>query len=93
MRRALRDVKIFKSFREQEAFEIRYYAKLSPEERQRIAKELRERVYGKEIPPIRKQKIATHYIGLSALIKNKEACGRPRDLEDLKYLREAAKKR
>jgi hypothetical protein len=42
---------------------------------------------------IRKQTITIHYIGLSALIKNKEACGRPKDLEDLKYLREAAKKR
>src|SRR5512135_1695769 len=42
---------------------------------------------------IRKQAITIHYIGLSALIKNKEACGRPKDLEDLKYLREAAKKR
>jgi hypothetical protein len=41
---------------------------------------------------IRKQSITIHYIGLSALIKNKEACGRPKDLEDLKYLREAAKR-
>ena len=41
---------------------------------------------------IRKQSITVQYIGLSALIKNKEACGRPKDLEDLKYLREAAKK-
>lgn len=32
------------------------------------------------------------YIGLSALIKNKEACGRPKDLEDLKYLKEKAKR-
>jgi hypothetical protein len=29
---------------------------------------------------------------LAALIKNKKAVGRPKDLEDLKYLREAAKK-
>jgi hypothetical protein len=41
---------------------------------------------------IRKQSITIHYIGLSALIKNKKACGRPKDLEDLKYLLEAAKK-
>jgi hypothetical protein len=41
---------------------------------------------------IRKRRITIYYIGLSALIKNKEACGRPKDLEDLKYLREAAKK-
>jgi hypothetical protein len=36
--------------------------------------------------------VSIHYIGLAALIKNKEAAGRPKDLEDLKYLREAAKK-
>lgn len=41
---------------------------------------------------IRKQSVTVHYIGLAALIKNKQACGRPKDLEDLKYLREAAKK-
>jgi hypothetical protein len=40
---------------------------------------------------IRKKKITIPYIGLLALIKNKEACGRPKDLEDLKYLREAAR--
>jgi hypothetical protein len=53
MKRAPGDVKIFKDFREQEAFEIRYYVRLSPEERQRIAKELRERYYGKKVPRIR----------------------------------------
>ena len=28
-----------------------------------------------------------HYIGIDALIKNKESVGRPRDLEDLKFLK------
>ncbi len=41
---------------------------------------------------VRGQAIAVCYIGLAALIKNKKAVGRPKDLEDLKYLREAAKK-
>lgn len=41
---------------------------------------------------IQGQNIDIRYIGLAALIKNKKACGRPKDLEDLKYLREAAKK-
>ena len=41
---------------------------------------------------IKKRRVTIHFIGLSALIKNKEACGRPKDLEDLKYLREAAKR-
>ena len=27
-----------------------------------------------------------HYIGIDALIKNKQSVGRPRDLEDLKFL-------
>lgn len=41
---------------------------------------------------VRGQTIAVCYIGLAALIKNKKAVGRPKDLEDLKYLRAAAKK-
>ena len=40
-----------------------------------------------------KRPLTILYIGLSALIKNKQACGRPKDLEDLKYLRAAAKRR
>ena len=46
-------VKIFRSFEEQEAWEIQYYVSLTPEERQRIARELRERVYGQNPPGIR----------------------------------------
>jgi hypothetical protein len=42
---------------------------------------------------IRGQTIAVCYIGLAALIKNKKAVGRPKDLEDLKYLLEAAKRK
>jgi hypothetical protein len=40
---------------------------------------------------IQDQKIPLHFIGLDELIRNKEILGRPRDLEDLKYLREARK--
>jgi len=32
------------------------------------------------------------YMGLSELIRNKEAAGRPKDLEDLQYLRAAARR-
>jgi len=53
MKRMPKAVKIFKSFREQEAYDIQYYTNLSPEERQRIARELRERYYGKNAPRIR----------------------------------------
>jgi hypothetical protein len=42
---------------------------------------------------IRGQEISVCYIGLAALIKNKKAVGRPKDLEDLKYLLEAAKRK
>lgn len=31
-----------------------------------------------------------HYVGLAELIRNKEACARPKDQEDLKYLRRIA---
>jgi len=40
---------------------------------------------------IKGKRVRLPYIGLSALIKNKQACGRPKDLEDLKYLKEKAK--
>lgn len=46
-------VKVFKSHEEQEAWDIQYYISLSPEERQRIARKLRERYYGPNPPRIR----------------------------------------
>jgi len=46
MKQRPKAVKIFKSFSEQEAWDIQHYISLSPEERQRIARELRERYYG-----------------------------------------------
>jgi hypothetical protein len=39
------------------------------------------------------KKIPIYLIGLKQLIKNKEAIARPKDMEDLKYLREAKKLR
>jgi hypothetical protein len=53
MKRTSKVVRIFKSFEDQEAWDIQYYINLSPEERQRIARELRERYYGKNPPRIR----------------------------------------
>jgi hypothetical protein len=41
---------------------------------------------------IRDKAVKVPYIGLAALIKNKESCGRPKDLDDLSFLRAAAKK-
>jgi hypothetical protein len=40
---------------------------------------------GREVP--------IHLIGLEELIKNKKAIGRPKDMEDLKYLKEVKKLR
>ena len=53
MEEASRVVKIFKSHEEQETWDIQYYVSLRPEERQRIARELRERYYGANPPRIR----------------------------------------
>jgi hypothetical protein len=53
MKRTPKAVRIFDSFGEQEAHDIRYYTSLRPEERQRIARELRERYFGKNAPRIR----------------------------------------
>jgi hypothetical protein len=39
------------------------------------------------------KKIPVYLIGLKELIRNKEATARPKDMEDLKYLREAKKLR
>ncbi len=44
-----------------------------------------------QVHVIKGKKIRVPFIGLSDLIRNKEACGRPKDLEDLKYLREKAR--
>jgi len=42
---------------------------------------------------IRGEKIPTYFIGLNQLIKNKELLKRYKDLEDLKYLKKAKKKK
>ena len=39
---------------------------------------------------VSRRKYAVYFIGLDALIKNKESIRRPKDLEDLKYLKAAA---
>lgn len=39
------------------------------------------------------KKLPVYLIGLKELIKNKEAIGRPKDMEDLKYLRQVIKLR
>jgi hypothetical protein len=59
MDKIVRVVKIFKSFEEQEAADIRYYVGLTPEERIRISRELRERFFGADPPPIKRPGKAT----------------------------------
>jgi len=39
--------------------------------------------------PLKGKEIKVHYVSLGKLIQNKEAAGRPRDQEDLTYLRRA----
>jgi hypothetical protein len=43
-------------------------------------------------PSLQDKEIAIYYIGLAELIKNKEAVGRHKDLEDLKFLNKVSKK-
>jgi hypothetical protein len=42
---------------------------------------------------IKKRLCPVFFIGLDELIKNKEAISRPKDLDDLRYLKKATKKR
>lgn len=46
-------VKISKSFKEAEEWDIEQQIKMSPRERQRAAKKLKERVYGKDVKDVR----------------------------------------
>ena len=46
----------------------------------------------KEMIPHGRKKFGIFYIGLEDLLMNKKAAGRPRDLEDLKFLLKARKK-
>jgi len=55
MDKHVRVVKIFKSFEEQDAADVRYYVSLTPVERIRIARKLRERFFGTDPPPVRRR--------------------------------------
>jgi len=37
------------------------------------------------------EELPLHYLGLAHLIRNKEACARPKDQDDLKFLRQIAR--
>ncbi len=58
MKHRRKQVKVFSSFEDQEASDIQYYIGLSPEARQRIARVLRQRFYGKNSPRIRSAEAA-----------------------------------
>jgi len=58
LKRRRTQVKVFRSFEDQEASDIQYYIGLSPEARQRIARVLRKRFYGKNPPRIRSAEAA-----------------------------------
>ncbi len=58
MKRTRREVKVFRSHKEQEAADIRFYIRLTPRERQRIARELQVRYFGDHPRPIRESRPA-----------------------------------
>ena len=73
-----RIVHIARSFDEARAWDIEQHLALTPEERQRAAKELRDRVYGADCPDVRQ----VH-----------RAASRAEDQEDLTYLEAALARR
>jgi hypothetical protein len=78
-----RSFNIATSFSDAKRWDILQQISLTPEQRQRAAKELKQRVFGKHAPDVR----ALHAgIGLKQLIKNKAAVKRHRDCEDLEFL-------
>ena len=48
-----------KNFEEAEAWDILQHIRMTPEERQEVAAELRKRVYGKESPDVRETHLRT----------------------------------
>jgi hypothetical protein len=58
---------------------------MTPEQRQEASEQLRYRAYSSHTPDVRE----AHLLGLDKLITNKETIKRPKDLEDLKYLKKA----
>ena len=61
---------------------------MTPIERMRVARTLKERAYPSRMPTEGDEAVNLNYIGLVALIKNKRASGRPKDLEDLTFLQQ-----
>lgn len=91
-----------RSFKPADEWDVRQHSELSRTERQRIARELKRRVYGNTTPDVRapfarhtveieprtaEAKVVLHLLGLSSLLKNRESSRRPKDLEDLRCLR------
>jgi hypothetical protein len=78
-----------RNFKQAEEWDILQHVRMTPEQRQKAAEQLRNRVYGKDVPDVRE----AHRTGLAQLIANKETIGRPKALEDLKYLKKAKEDR
>ena len=72
-----------RNFKEAEDWDILQHVRMTSAQRQEAARQLRDRVYGKDAPDVRE----AHRIGLDQMKANKETIGRPKDLEDLKYLK------
>ena len=74
-----------RNFRQAEEWDILQHISMTPEQRQEASEQLRNRVYGNDAPDVRE----AHFIGLDQLITNKKAIKRPKDPEDLRYLKKA----
>jgi hypothetical protein len=74
-----------KNFRQAEEWDILQHTSMTPEQKQEASEQLRHRVYGTHTPDVRE----AQHLGLDQLIINKEAIKRPKDLEDLRYLKKA----
>ena len=77
---------------EARAWDIQQNASMTPEQRLRAARTLKDRAFPSDAKDVRDchrsgdTEIPIRYIGLEALVKNKQATGRPKDLDDASYL-------
>lgn len=74
-----RVVKKSHSFEDADRWDVEQQNSMTAEERQQVARELRDRAYGKDAPDIREST-------KDKLLENKKASGRDKDLDDLRYL-------
>ena len=83
-----------KNFKDEENWDIFQHLQMRSEERQEAAKELRERVYGKKTIDVKESmRQKWNRPIFQKIYQDKEALERPKDLEDLTYLKKAMEKK